>query len=636
MATKKSEKFIPSSNVFHYHPLVFSGALAMSIGVNDAIIIEKISYMISCSYKLNKERIEQHQSPTRNIYQGRIWIYHTHKEWQHKFPFWSCVTVARALRRLTKEHLLISKNLNRIKYDHTKWYSINYRVLTKLEKRGQNSAAFDNSSSEIQMDSIISNQYTPISSIQNLNNNSKLDQRALSERSNRLHQLDSTGGIKQIRPGTSNRYDRGHQIDAIGSINLIQPIPSNEYSSSASTSVSNRSELTRMNKTKMNRDKGDFGSKNEQSSLSRKLSKANPHTDRIGTMRRHSSAYPSSSSSSSRTSRSTNKRSSSSKHGVLQTPWSELTIHQKRTAVRLIIQHVLKPQSSSISQEAYNRKRKFWITRMRDIHFYRTNIINNALKRAKNNSESYFQAFHDQLTTKAQKEAHKQVIEEFGPYAKTAFSKYPDKVKAVLGDTAQECYKNLTKKIIHHHAQALINKLKQQGEYPTMIPCGISQEWFKSHKQQKDGNMTPLKNAKPKKIRTSKRRRKSPKKRRLSKSRITKDCISVIKHYNKVAGRHHMAVTPNGQLTYVSRHYIASRLKQGYTVGQCKQVIDNMAPRWLRSDNNAMRKHFDPSVLFTASHFEKYLTKTPRQKFYRKKANYRSDQGGHSNGFTNW
>jgi hypothetical protein len=67
------------------------------------------------------------------VFDGRRWVYNTYKEWQKQFPFWSEPTVKRIVLHLEDMGLLLNGNYNRVGFDQTKWYSIDYDA---LEARG--------------------------------------------------------------------------------------------------------------------------------------------------------------------------------------------------------------------------------------------------------------------------------------------------------------------------------------------------------------------------------------------------------------------------------------------------------------------------------------------------------------------
>jgi uncharacterized phage protein (TIGR02220 family) len=99
-------------------PLMVIPALAVKIGLNEAIVLQQIHYWV--------------KSSTHEI-EGRKWIYNTYKEWKLQFPFWSESTIKRTMHSLENQGLIITGNWNRSKMDKTKWYTIDYERVEALE-----------------------------------------------------------------------------------------------------------------------------------------------------------------------------------------------------------------------------------------------------------------------------------------------------------------------------------------------------------------------------------------------------------------------------------------------------------------------------------------------------------------------
>lgn len=99
------------------HPISFHPSLALAIGVNEAIILQKINLWLNC---------KPHNTD------GRSWIYNSYKSWQEQLPFFSESTIKRAIKNLRDLNLIITKNFNNSKFDKTLWYSINYEEVDKL------------------------------------------------------------------------------------------------------------------------------------------------------------------------------------------------------------------------------------------------------------------------------------------------------------------------------------------------------------------------------------------------------------------------------------------------------------------------------------------------------------------------
>lgn len=119
-------------------PLQVLPSLAVAVGLNEAIVLQQVHYWL---------RHSKHE------YDGRRWIYNTYEGWQSKFPFWSLHTVRRVINTLEERGLLLSRDdLNRMKIDRTKWYTIDYAALeritelmTDLAKSADDVSILDNS-----------------------------------------------------------------------------------------------------------------------------------------------------------------------------------------------------------------------------------------------------------------------------------------------------------------------------------------------------------------------------------------------------------------------------------------------------------------------------------------------------------
>ncbi|MEH7490677.1 hypothetical protein [Neobacillus niacini] len=107
-------------------PLMIVPSLAVEIGLNEAVVLQQIHYWLTMS----KHKIE-----------GKKWVYNTYEDWQKQFPFWSISTIRRTFYSLEKSGIVISANWNALQLDKTKWYTINYGQLLKIEKRCEPSTA---------------------------------------------------------------------------------------------------------------------------------------------------------------------------------------------------------------------------------------------------------------------------------------------------------------------------------------------------------------------------------------------------------------------------------------------------------------------------------------------------------------
>ncbi|EJD87841.1 DnaD domain protein [Staphylococcus epidermidis NIHLM061] len=101
------------------YPILVLPTLASELGLNEAIVLQQMHYWLKKS---------------NHNYDGRRWIYNSFPEWQKHFPFWSVMTIKRAVYSLEKQNLLYVGNYNKAKFDKTKWYSINYEKLEGMKR----------------------------------------------------------------------------------------------------------------------------------------------------------------------------------------------------------------------------------------------------------------------------------------------------------------------------------------------------------------------------------------------------------------------------------------------------------------------------------------------------------------------
>lgn len=99
------------------NPMQVLPQLAKLIGLNEAILLQQIHYWSNKSV---------------NIIDGERWVYNSVSEWEKQFIFWSRSTIIRTIQSLLKQNLLKEGNFNKVKFDRTKWYTIQYQELNKM------------------------------------------------------------------------------------------------------------------------------------------------------------------------------------------------------------------------------------------------------------------------------------------------------------------------------------------------------------------------------------------------------------------------------------------------------------------------------------------------------------------------
>lgn len=94
-------------------PLVINPRLAARLGINEAIILQQLSYWIG--------------NDQSGVYEdGRKWIYNTYADWQKQIMFLSERTIQRAVLSLEEKGIILSHMFREQKGDRTKFYTINY------------------------------------------------------------------------------------------------------------------------------------------------------------------------------------------------------------------------------------------------------------------------------------------------------------------------------------------------------------------------------------------------------------------------------------------------------------------------------------------------------------------------------
>lgn len=129
------------------HPLQVSPKLAVRLGLNEAMLLQQIHYLIT---NLDNQKIIR-------VSLGQRWIKKSYKNWREDyFPFFSEVTIKRALISLEKAGYIVSAILDHGKdgLERTKWYTVDYGNVEALaaELDAIPAAAENDSSMDTRMD----------------------------------------------------------------------------------------------------------------------------------------------------------------------------------------------------------------------------------------------------------------------------------------------------------------------------------------------------------------------------------------------------------------------------------------------------------------------------------------------------
>lgn len=99
-------------------PLQVLPALALAVGLNEAIVLQQLHYW------------SRHSS---NIHDGHRWVYNTIGEWRQQFPFWSATTIKRIMASLREKGLIVVEQGVARSMDRTNWYRLDYSALPQLD-----------------------------------------------------------------------------------------------------------------------------------------------------------------------------------------------------------------------------------------------------------------------------------------------------------------------------------------------------------------------------------------------------------------------------------------------------------------------------------------------------------------------
>jgi len=108
-------------------PLIILPQLAIEIGLNEAIFIQQIHYLLQIS---------------KNEINGSTWAYNTYEQLHEMFPFFAIRTIKNIVKNLKKQGILRVENLSTDKRDKTNWYSIDYEEFEKKKQKNDHRAEF--------------------------------------------------------------------------------------------------------------------------------------------------------------------------------------------------------------------------------------------------------------------------------------------------------------------------------------------------------------------------------------------------------------------------------------------------------------------------------------------------------------
>ena len=152
-------------------------------------------------------------------HEGSLWIFQPIKSFREQFPTFSESSIKRYLKKLEECHLIVTGNYNKIPFDKTKWYAVNYDTFDKVKMTSSSSSKWSDdevkmtSSQQVKMTS--SQQVKMTSPITNHNNHNNRNTQTIKSRDNRF----APPSIEEVR---AYCFERGNNVSPEQFINFYQ------------------------------------------------------------------------------------------------------------------------------------------------------------------------------------------------------------------------------------------------------------------------------------------------------------------------------------------------------------------------------------------------------------------------------
>lgn len=102
--------------------------LAVALGLAEAVIVQQLHFLMGIA-----------KNDSRHCFGGKKWVWNTYAEWQTYLPFLSRRMVADKFRALEQKGIVVS---TRKGYDPTKYYTLDYAVLSAYVQRSEQAMQF--------------------------------------------------------------------------------------------------------------------------------------------------------------------------------------------------------------------------------------------------------------------------------------------------------------------------------------------------------------------------------------------------------------------------------------------------------------------------------------------------------------
>ncbi len=108
-----------SPHLINEPPLLVLPSLAAKVGINHAILLQQMHYWLRGS---------------KHEHDGHTWVYNSYAEWQKQLPWLTVRGVRKVIGDLERDGYIVSGTFNRMAFDKTKWYRIDYAAVCGIEQ----------------------------------------------------------------------------------------------------------------------------------------------------------------------------------------------------------------------------------------------------------------------------------------------------------------------------------------------------------------------------------------------------------------------------------------------------------------------------------------------------------------------
>lgn len=104
--------------IMHDKPLMVYKELAVMLGINQALILQQLRYLMDSQEEVENEYV---------FIDGRWWVYHSYAQWKTKhFPWLSDSTIKNAFLKMEQDGYVLTMQSVKHKSDRRKWYTIDF------------------------------------------------------------------------------------------------------------------------------------------------------------------------------------------------------------------------------------------------------------------------------------------------------------------------------------------------------------------------------------------------------------------------------------------------------------------------------------------------------------------------------